>query len=160
MSDPTNSGLGDNPISSTTLEEILSDVLQEQAFMFAEHGESEAVEAPAASFMYARIQFDGPCSGRLGLVFTPNLCSELITNMLGMDSEDLEEEDIADALKELLNVVCGKFLIAAFGPMLKFDLSIPTITKIGLDQWTAQKANQHTTVLMVEDEVVLFELRL
>ncbi len=160
MSDPTNPSLGNNPISSTTLEEILSDVLQEQAFMFAEHGDDQEVDSPSAPFMHARIQFNGPCSGRLGLVFTQNLCSELIINMLGMDSDDLEEEDIADAFKELLNVVCGKFLIAAFGPMLKFDLSIPTVEKIDLDQWLAQKSNQHTTVLMVEDEVVLFELRL
>lgn len=160
MNDTTDSSLGDNPISSTTLEGILSDVLQEQAFMFAEHGDDTEVETPAPPFMHARIQFDGPCSGRLGLVFTENLCSELITNILGMDSDDLEEEDVADALKELLNVVCGKFLIAAFGPMLKFDLSIPTVAKIDLDQWLKQKANQHTTVLLVESEVVLFELRL
>ncbi len=160
MSDWVPSENNPNDLSLTTMEEMLSDVLQEQAFMFSENRGDGEIAPPDPPYHYARIEFDGPCSGRLGLIFPQSLVSELIANMLGMEVEDIEKEDISDALKELLNVVCGKFLVAAFGPRLKFDLSIPTVTEIDLAQWEQHKSERDTTTLLVEDEPVLFKLGL
>ncbi len=152
---------GEDAVSLTALEDILSAVLQEQAFMFAEHCNSDDIETPNPPFMYARIKFTGPFDGRLGLVFPRELSIELIANMLGVEAEDIGgDDDAADALKELLNIVCGQFLAAAFGRTLVFDLSTPTIAEINTGQWQAQLAAEHTTALLVEDEPVLFELSL
>lgn len=146
--------------STTVLEGILSNVLQEQAFMFAEHFDGEP-EIPAPPFMQARIHFAGPFDGYLGLVFPVDLSVELIANVLGLDPEEIDaEDDAADALKELLNVVCGQFLAAAFGQTLVFDLATPSVTQIDAEGWQAQWTKRETTALLVEDEPVLFELLL
>jgi len=160
MSEWTEALNEDDTVSLTVLEDILSGVLQEQAFMFAEHFGGE-LEIPAPPFIHARIRFDGPFDGHLGLIFSHALSMELIANMLGLDPDDIDsEEDAADALKELLNIVCGQFLATAFGNTLVFDLAIPSVAQIGSEEWSAQLATEETTALLVEDEPVLFELLL
>ncbi len=93
MSDWVPSENNPNDLSLTTMEEMLSDVLQEQAFMFSENRGDGEIAPPDPPYHYARIEFDGPCSGRLGLIFPQSLVSELIANMLGMEVEDIEKED-------------------------------------------------------------------
>jgi hypothetical protein len=160
MSESIELGSEGETVSLTMLEDILSNVLQEQAFMFAEHFGDDP-EMPEPPFIHARIRFDGPFDGHLGLVFSHALSIELIANMLGLDPEDIDsEDDAADALKELLNIVCGKFLAAAFGHTFVFDFEAPSVAHIGPEEWRTQLATQETTALLVEDEPVLFELLL
>ena len=161
MSDLLNSDDENRVFSVNAMEETLSSVLQEQAFMFAEYEDALDIAAtPTPPYQYARIEFDGPCSGRLGLVFPHSLLSELIGNMLGLEIDEVEQEDVPDALMELLNVVCGKFLVASFGSAVKFNLAIPTVSQMDASDWETQKRKSNTTVLLVEGEPVLFELSL
>ena len=160
MSEWLDWAIEDENASSTMLEDILSSVLQEQAFMFSEHFADE-LEMPEPPFKHARIHFTGPFDGYLGLIFSHALSIELIANMLGLESEDItSEEDATDALKELLNIVFGQFLAAAFGQKLVFDLATPSVAQIGSNEWQAQATKEEVTALLVEEEAVLFELLL
>lgn len=161
MSDSFHSNDENRAFSLTIMKETLSSVLQEQAFMFTEHEEDDGdTPTPSPPYQCARIAFDGPCAGRLGLIFPQSLLYELINNMLGIEAEKIDKEDISDALMELLNIVCGKFLVATFGPNLKFNLTMPTVFEMNLSEWEMQKMKPDTTVILVEDEPVLFELYL
>ena len=108
MSDLLNSDDENRVFSVNAMEETLSSVLQEQAFMFAEYEDALDIAAtPTPPYQYARIEFDGPCSGRLGLVFPHSLLSELIGNMLGLEIDEIEQEDVPDALMDLPRLVPG-----------------------------------------------------
>ena len=87
-------------------------------------------------------------------VFPHSLLSELIGNMLGLEIDEIEQEDVPDALMELLNVVCGKFLVASFGSAVKFNLAIPTVSQMDASDWETQKRKPNTTVFVVEGEPV------
>ncbi|MDP6699057.1 MAG: chemotaxis protein CheX, partial [Candidatus Latescibacteria bacterium] len=95
-------------ISFNQLEQVIAGVLQELAFMFADPADEDDAVAPNEECIKATIAFKGPVSGDLGLIFPRSLCFELIANILGLEQEDISEpSDAEDALKELLNVVCG-----------------------------------------------------
>ena len=159
MSDWQSFAQAEDDLSFTTLETVISNVLQELAFMFADPGTDEDAIAPQEACLKAKISFQGPLCGDLGLVFPQSLCFEMIANILGLEPEDISEPgDAEDALKELLNIVCGQFLTSAFGSGLVFDLSIPTVEHLDSVAWDQQQQAPDTTVLLVEDEPVLFDL--
>ena len=71
MSDLLNSDDENRVFSVNAMEETLSSVLQEQAFMFGEYEDALDIAAtPTPPYQYARIEFDGPCLGRLGLALS------------------------------------------------------------------------------------------
>ena len=159
MNDWQNFTQAEDGISFIQLEQVIAGVLQELTFMFADPADEDDTVAPDEECIKAKISFKGPVSGDLGLVFPRSLCFELIANILGLEQEDISEpSDAEDALKELLNVVCGQFLTTTFGSGLLFDLSIPAVEMIDRKAWERQQAEPDTTVILVEDEPVLFDL--
>lgn len=139
-----------------TLEGVLSDILEKQAFVFAEACPVEDLKAEAEDYLHATIAFEGPLCGLLGLATSRDLCAELAANMLGIEPDDaVAEEDASDALKELLNVVCGQFLTALYGNEPVFQLSIPKVETFGQADWEKRKALPNGIGFAVDDEAPL-----
>jgi CheY-specific phosphatase CheX len=91
-----------------TLRRIAEDMFESLAFLLLLPDDEPALSP--ASAVTARIDFEGPRRGALFLSVSGEMLPELAANMLGrMDQTPTPDEQI-DALKELLNVVCGNFL--------------------------------------------------
>jgi CheY-specific phosphatase CheX len=79
----------------------------------------------------ATMSFNGHSSGRLTLQLVSRVLDMLAENMLGEqpEGEDADEKR-QDALKEVLNMICGNFLTQWVGEDPVFELSPPSITDI------------------------------
>lgn len=53
---------------------------------------------------------EGPCC-RLRLSFVEAFARELAANMLGVDSENLDDDQVRDAMQELANMVAGSCVV-------------------------------------------------
>ncbi len=90
-----------------------------------------------------------------------DLSAELAVNILGVDDEDeLEEGDAADAVKELVNVICGQLLTSMFGTETVFQLTIPTVEELDRAGWEAAKADGEAIGLSIDDSPALAVLSL
>jgi hypothetical protein len=105
------------------LTDILGQVLQESAFIFAEPDD----EPPAweGEVLTARIAFQSTRGGTLRIVTTPGGAAEIAANMLGIDPGDEAEQNARPAFSELLNVLGGAFLTRYFGTAVPSQLGLP-----------------------------------
>ncbi|NIA14445.1 MAG: hypothetical protein GWP08_10210 [Nitrospiraceae bacterium] len=139
-----------------TLAAVTAAVLENQAFMFADLVDNDAAPRLPEDHYVVRMTFAGPVQGRLTMVFPAGMCAEVAANMLGLDEED--ELAIAggqDALKELVNVVCGRLLTEIAGEEPVFDLSVPEISSMDQAAWEGMLGDPETAALLVDEEPVL-----
>ena len=143
------------------LDTTLCEVLEKQAFVFAEEIPVDEVPEPAGVMLQSRISFSGPFSGTL-LLYAPELmCCEIAANFLGVepDAPGIAEK-APDALREMLNVICGNFLTAAAGDGPVFDLTVPQANPIGPDEWARVLSDPALMCYLADDHVVLCRLDL
>ena len=70
--------------------------------------------------------YSGGMTGSISLIVPDDVCPEIAANVLGKDPDDaIVAAQSADALKEVLNVLCGNILTAVAGESPVFDLSVP-----------------------------------
>ena len=135
---------------------IMADILQAQAFMFSEPGLIEDCEMPEEGAVEVAIGFSGPASGTLELLCGLDFSRELAANSLGAEPEDIEDDDEAiDAVKELLNVVCGRFLTEKYGDGAVFHLEIPRARPSAAGAWEGMRGRSGTACLEAEFHNVL-----
>jgi hypothetical protein len=73
------------------------------------------------------------------------------------DEEDLPFDLPMDALKELLNTICGQFITSRFGDKPVFDLTVPETKIISFDEWQESVDSGNFLALIVEDEPILIK---
>jgi chemotaxis protein CheY-P-specific phosphatase CheC len=83
-------------------------------------------------------------------VASESLSIQLAANVLGVEEDQIDEPSAEDALKELLNVTCGKFLDELAGPQVIFNLSIPDIRIIDHAQYEALISEPGMVEMQVE----------
>ncbi len=107
---------------------IASETFEGLAFMFG-FPEDDKSAVSNEDMIFARVDFEGPFSGRLVVAVSRQPVQELAANMLGLEDEetDVSPEDQADAFKEAINVICGNLLPAIGGKDAVFDIHSPEI---------------------------------
>ncbi|MBI5060042.1 chemotaxis protein CheX [candidate division KSB1 bacterium] len=75
----------------------------------------------------ATITFRGPRCGRLALYVERQMLDTLALNMLGEPDDEDPEARRGDALKEILNMICGNLLTVCYGEAAVFNLSPPEL---------------------------------
>jgi CheY-specific phosphatase CheX len=131
--------------ATPTLRKIFSDILSDMAFIFVSEPDSEVI-APGYT-LQARIRYQGTHRGMLQLRCDGRFAAILAGNLLGVDSADAAaEQQRLDALKELMNVVCGNLVTTLYGTEALFELTIPEITPLlpGDRPESLQGAEAHT----------------
>lgn len=104
----------------------LSEVLADMAFMFP--GPPPEEPLPAGGWLECAIGYRGPHQGDLRLRCPARLALVVASNLLDLDPEAAASaRQAADALKELLNVICGQLVIMLYGRQAAFDLDIPRL---------------------------------
>jgi len=76
----------------------------------------------------ADIVFNGPVSGSVRILFSMDMANAMVQNMLGLEDDEITEDDTEDCLKEAVNMVCGN-LFGKFDSTEVFNLSVPTFTR-------------------------------
>lgn len=109
------------------LAQTVSRILGEAAFIFTDALDDNA-KPPAESWDAEGVSltFAGKASGELRMWVGSGFARLAAANMLGIDapSEEARQKGL-DALKELINMVVGNYITAAFGDSPVFDLGLP-----------------------------------
>ena len=144
---------------SEIMEEVVVSVLEKLAYMFADQVPSEEMPGDAGSLLRADIYFVGSTSGQLTLISSEEMCNELSVNMLGVEPGELDDQGLGrEALKELLNVICGQLLTEILGDKPVFDLSAPTVSQMDAVQWKFFCTDSNALSFMVDENPVLLRL--
>ncbi|MFP4355083.1 MAG: chemotaxis protein CheX [Phycisphaerae bacterium] len=112
-----------------TLAGVAEDTIMSLAFLFL-MSEDEAGGIEADASVTASVEFSGPFAGALFLSAPQPMLDELAANMLGFEQGEagLPSDDVKnDALKELLNVICGNLLPEIAGNEAVFKVHAPQI---------------------------------
>jgi len=140
------------PFTPETIREVVEQVLGGSAFMFAEPAAGGQKPALESDGYYATMGFDGPASGTIGIAVPCELCVEMAVNILGLDvGADVEPSMASDALSELLNIMCGRFLTNLAGDEPVFDLTIPAVLEIDGNKWGEIMAGEGAATFVVDD---------
>jgi hypothetical protein len=114
---------------TVTLREIFSDILANLAFMFTD---DDIPDVPVGEVWFETvIRYEGPTQGRLRLFCAQGFMTTLAGNLLGVDPDD-SEADIksVDAIKELMNILCGQLVTQFYGSDAIFNLTIPECNQL------------------------------
>lgn len=107
------------------------------------------------------MRFTGHRCGTLGIVVPNDMCPVIAANILGMEVEDEEVVKRSfDALKEVLNVICGNLLTAMEGEEPVFDLTVPETRVISSTEWAGLKESDDALTFVVDEHPVVFSLKM
>lgn len=113
---------------SKLLSEVAGETLEQLAFIFSFPEEADSTAILESEITGAQVAFSGPRQGELLLVVSSSVLPELAANMLGLeDGEVVLEDQQKDALKEVVNVICGNLLPHIGGVDAVFDIQPPAI---------------------------------
>jgi hypothetical protein len=143
-----------------TAEQTISRILGEAAFIFTDTIDEKS--RPSVDSWDAdgvSLTFVGPTSGEIRMWVGKGFACYAAANMLGIDesSEDAQKKGL-DALKELLNMIVGNFITAAWGEAPVFNLGIPK--NIERELLSKDYLNPYTIWLQAEANPVLFTIEI
>jgi CheY-specific phosphatase CheX len=138
--------------------QTVADVLERFSFMFSDPEELGA-DQWKGEYLHSTITFDGPSQGALTITAPEPLCRDIAGNTLGeMDTDDISAETCEDALKEMLNIICGEFVAELYGTKVLVNLTVPSMTRIDKGKWLELSAGEDNMKLMVEGNQLLVSL--
>ncbi|MDR2733487.1 MAG: chemotaxis protein CheX [Spirochaetota bacterium] len=125
--------------SQTVIDEVFCKVLEKQAFLFPDKTPAAELPPQSGNMLCADITFFGTeGKGKINFYAPEIMCQELAANFLGIEPDSEEAASKApDALKEMLNMVCGNFLTDFAGETAVFDLTVPGVAPISKEEWSA-----------------------
>lgn len=114
-----------------TLYRVAIEVLEKIAFVFSSR-EDERENLGPDSAVTVKVDFSGLFNGVVVMALSKGILPEITGNMLGIDdSEETSVEQQHDAIKELINVICGNLLPAVAGKNMVFNVDTPEIVAGG-----------------------------
>lgn len=145
---PTDAGTRD-------LGNLVSDVLGDLAFMVTDAARDD--DLTCSPWLAGEVKYRGPVNGSVHCWCSRSFGAQLAANLLGVEPGTPDAQLAAeDALRELLNVLCGQLVTRWHGTDAVFNLSIPTThetnqspTDAGLD-----RHNRHAVLIDGEPVIV------
>ncbi len=133
-----------------TLYRVAVEVLEKIAFVFS-FTEDERKNIGTGASVTAKVTFSGLFAGSLVMRISSSILPELTGNMLGLDeNEQTTREQQHDAIKELINVICGNLLPAIAGKRMVFNVDTPRV--ISKDETIDESNLVSTARLSLEEE--------
>lgn len=135
------------------LTQVVEDTFASMAFMFP-GGEPDA---PGGESAVITVAFAGPERGWLEMAMPKAMLEPLAVNMLGLDeSEGATPDQKADAVKEILNVICGNLLPLIDDPKAVYNVSPPVIESAAASHAQAPAASARVALENGTIELNLF----
>jgi chemotaxis protein CheY-P-specific phosphatase CheC len=145
---------------SQYLTEALSHVLMSMVSLSPRIMDAADMPEVKSDALNVRIEYTGEHAGELGLIIEKPLATLMAARILGMEqTKDVYDDMIEDALRELLNVVCGHFVTLMYGytPVLK--ISLPRVFTIGSAVCNVLRTNPNVCTFMVVDSPLLGQVK-
>lgn len=150
-----------NSERSEKISGVFVGIFEKLAFMFGDEVSKDEIPVPTGDLIEASMSFTGFRSGSLGLALPRDVCPVISANVLGIDvDDDVAIERSLDALKEVLNVICGNLLTEIEGEEPIFDLTVPETRIVSKAEWAGLLENDDTMAFVVDEEPVLLYLRI
>ncbi len=112
------------------LHSVTEETFQSLAFMFSMGPDESEPAGPLPAITAVSVAFAGPFGGRVLLGVCDEMLPSLAGNMLGLeDGQSATVEQQHDALKELVNVICGNLLPAIAGSTEVFHVHPPQVVQ-------------------------------
>ena len=147
------------------LYETASNTLEQLAFLFS--FPEEVICCPNYdTVLVSSVSFSGCFSGTVRMMIANEVLDELAENMLGVvGADELTLDQKHAALKETINIICGKLLFDMGGKRSLFSIGSPRLI---LDNDAKKKAVKHCNAhpfsavarLLVDDKLCAFFLLL
>ena len=128
----------------------ICEVLSKYAMMFGEFGDKKTVFNEKKYFQ-SHMVYRGMRSSGICINADKEFCRNLASNVLGIENDDIKDENAKDALNELLNVTCGQYLTRKFGETPVFDLAMPAFSEIDSQQFTKNMQKSDSIHIKVDD---------
>jgi len=143
--------------SQTVIDEIFCKVLEKQAFLFPDKTLAAELPPQSGNILCANIAFHGDIAkGKISFYAPETMCQEIAANFLGIESDSEEAESKApDALKEMLNMVCGNFLTDFAGEEAVFDLTVPSVAPVSKEDWSAVLSRPDALCYCADDYAIV-----
>ena len=137
------------------LSQVAEETMMSLAFLFLLNDE-ETADVGDVEKVVASVDFSGPFAGALFVSAPTALLPELAANMLGFEEEAGEPgpEVQNDALKELLNVICGNLLPEIAGAEAVFKVHAPQVCGGGIPDVYLDQTAAGKVTLPIESGVV------
>lgn len=138
---------------------VFEKVTETMAYMFAERAAVRGLPNFEGEAVESAISFSGPRNGSMVLAVPKDMCVELAASVLGVERDDVDiAEKGIDAIKELLNVICGNVLTEIAGSEPVFNLSMPSTRIVNQSVWKSLSSQGTTVAFMVDDYPALLQL--
>ena len=134
------------------LSETIEELLERMAFLFLDPAEEDDFDDFDGPMSHARVAFSGEMQGSLDVYMADEKAAELAANMLGEDdADDIGEEERADALRELANVICGHAITVTGGEMVSCEISPPVVQPADDERVAAARDSEDIIVFNCDD---------
>lgn len=111
------------------MREVAAAILENAAFVFSEWRENAWPDL-GDQVWEAEIDVAGARMGRVAFATTPAFAGVLASNLLGIEPEDVDsEQSREDAVREILNMICGALLERWNGPDSACSMGTPRLSK-------------------------------
>jgi len=137
----------------------VTEVLEQFAFMFPDDEPAPGLPDWPGECLHAAMSYTGPARGSVSLAAPAALCAELAANVLGAEPGQVGPEAAEDALKELLNIICGKVTADLYGEEAVIDLTVPTVAEIDAGQWRELSGDSRRLRFTIEQKPMLAALQ-
>jgi chemotaxis protein CheY-P-specific phosphatase CheC len=112
----------------------ISEVLEKMFFLpvdFLEKSDGEGLYLPGSGkYMITRLRFKGPFAGYFLFVIPEELTPSLAAGFLGEDEGQVTQEQRADTIKEIINMIAGN-MFCILDDHAVFNLEIPEMIEEG-----------------------------
>lgn len=136
------------------LADVVAETLEQFAFLFGEPaGEGEAFAAPGA-YLEAGIGFEGGGErGYLTIAAPLDMCREMAGNVLGMDAEEVPDDAVEDAIKELANVLVGSLSARRLGVRVSCTLDPPVAREVAAERVEEMAATEGALRFRIDEHL-------
>lgn len=143
------------------IERTFAMVLEKQVFMFAEPIDPAGFDPGGGAWLAVTMGFSGEFPGRVLLAAPEAMAPEVAANFLGVDScSEAAIAEAPDAIKELLNILCGNLLTALAGVEPVFELTTPRVAPLPGPEAIALAGEPGVQVFQVDDHCMLLRVDL
>jgi hypothetical protein len=112
------------------VELLALEMFEKMGFMLGDIAEKGSFDPGSGGWLRGSIVFSGGRTGSVAINIQKHAGAILAANILGFESEnEAAPEDIVDAIKEFLNVLCGNVLTMLYGNKLVFNMGIPEVSE-------------------------------
>ena len=134
------------------INDAFCNVMETMAFMFGDPVTKEEIKDYPSDCIQAVMSFYGHKSGLMTVIVPTEMCVEISANTLGKDyNEALKIVRATDAVKELLNITCGKILTDLYGTEPVFNLTPPEVNFPDESIWEDIKKDSDSLFFLVDN---------